>query len=74
MTSRESYPRYAIKWVKLKKYCELSGDTMNAIKHRRARGDWIEGIHWTKRAGVVWINLDKVQAWVESDQNQSHVA
>ena len=57
---------YSIQWVKLKKYCELSGDTVDAVKSRRKRGMWLEGKH-CKRApdGNLWINLQQVEKWVE---------
>ena len=32
-------------WVKLKKYCELSGDTMNAVHSKRRKGIWLDGQH-----------------------------
>lgn len=59
-------PTVSIRWVKLKKYCELSGDTPEAVRNRRRRGVWLDG----KQAkcapdGNLWINLQKVQEWVE---------
>lgn len=60
-----------MKWVKLKKYCELSGDTTNAVYTRRNRSIWLEGVQ--SRIGPdgnLWINLDKVDQWIE----QGHAA
>lgn len=59
-----------MKWVKLKKYCELSGDTLAAVHAKRKRGVWLEGIQ-SKVApdGNIWGNLEEVDKWVESKNN-----
>jgi hypothetical protein len=56
----------ALKWVKLKKYCELSGDTQNAVRNRRKRGIWLDKKQ-SKLApdGTLWVNLLEVEKWVE---------
>jgi hypothetical protein len=56
----------ALTWVKLKKYCELSGDTPNAVRNRRKRGIWLD----KKQSqcapdGTLWVNLREVEQWVE---------
>ena len=57
---------YALQWVKLKKYCELSGDTPHAVRSRRKRGIWLDGKHCKCAPdGKLWVNLPKVEAWVE---------
>ncbi len=57
----------SIKWVKLKKYCELSGDTINAVHAKRKKGMWLDEIQ-TKLGpdGNIWVNLIEVQKWVEN--------
>ena len=52
-------------WVRLKKYCELSGDTVDAVKWRRKTGIWADGKH--SKVGPdkrIWVNLEEVQKWV----------
>lgn len=33
-----------MKWVKLKKYCQDSGDTSHAVHAKRKRGIWLDGV------------------------------
>jgi len=55
------------KWVKLKKYCQISGDTSNAVHAKRKRGMWLDGIQCKIGPdGNIWINLDEVEKWVEN--------
>jgi len=56
-------------WFRLKKYCELTGDTENAVKSRRNNGKWAEGKHSkTGPDGKIWVNLKEVEKWVEGSQ------
>lgn len=56
-----------MKWVKLKKYCEYSGDTIRAVHSKRQKGTWLDGIHCKVAPdGNLWINLIEVERWVES--------
>ena len=34
-----------MKWVKLLRYCEITGDTPNAVHARRKKGTWLDGVH-----------------------------
>lgn len=53
-------------WVKLKKYCQISGDTSNAVHAKRKRGMWLDGIQCKVGPdGNIWINLIEVEKWVE---------
>ena len=54
-----------MRWVKLSKYCELSGDTQNAVHARRKKGHWIDGIHCCVRGGKLWINIVAIEEWIE---------
>ncbi|NSL19604.1 excisionase [Tatlockia micdadei] len=54
-------------WVKLKKYCEISGDTSNAVHAKRKRGMWLDGVQCKVGPdGNIWINLVEVERWVEN--------
>ncbi|HHT9914871.1 TPA: excisionase [Legionella pneumophila] len=56
-----------VKWVKLKKYCQISGDTSNAVHAKRKRGMWLDGVQCKIGPdGNIWINLDEVEKWVEN--------
>src|SRR5262245_45063097 len=54
-------------WVKLSKYCCLSGDTPEAVYTKRRRGIWLDGRE-SKVAGdgSMWVNLDAVNEWVNT--------
>ena len=68
-----------MKWVKLNKYCERSGDTPDAIYAKNRRRIWTKGVHYKKAEdGCIWINTEEVDKWVEAsveqDQSQSRRA
>ena len=55
-----------MKWVKLKRYCEVSGDTQSAVHAKRKKGIWIDGQHCVvAEDGNLWIDLGEVERWVE---------
>ena len=51
-------------WVKLKKYCENSGDTADAVHSRRKRGLWLDGKHCQVKQRRLWINTEEVAQWI----------
>ena len=56
---------YPADWVKLNKYCDLTGDTPDAVYAKRNKGLWVEGTHsQIGPDGKLWINLPEVQKWV----------
>lgn len=61
-----SHPKSYLKWVRLKKYCEYSGDTVAAVRARRKKGLWLNGIQCCIGPdGKLWVNLNEVERWVE---------
>lgn len=55
-----------MKWVKLKRYCERSGDTQDAVQKKLARGIWLDGVQIkTAPDGARWVNEEAVDQWVE---------
>ena len=59
---------FPLRWIKLNKYCELSGDTRDAVHTRRRKGVWIDGMQCRIGPdGNLWINPEEVSRWVESD-------
>lgn len=53
-------------WIRLAKYCELSGDTADAVHARRRKRQWTDGLHCRLGPdGNLWVNLEEVNKWVE---------
>jgi hypothetical protein len=61
-----------MKWVKLKRYCELSGETADSVHAKRRAGHFVDGVQ-TKIAddGNLWVNLEAVEKWVEQGRKAS---
>ena len=56
---------YPVAWVKVEKYAELTGDTVDAVMSRRKLGKWLDGIQCKIVDGRLWIDLRAAQRWVE---------
>jgi hypothetical protein len=54
-----------MKWVKLERYAEISGDTVDAVQARRRAGKWLNGRECKLIDGRIWINLPAVEQWIE---------
>jgi hypothetical protein len=55
-----------MKWVKMRRYLELSGDTEDAVQKKVARGLWLDGLHYkTGPDNVRWFNIEAIEQWVE---------
>lgn len=53
-------------WVRLKKYCELTGESENTLKKKRSQGQIIDGYHAKLAAdGALWVNVERMSEWVE---------
>ncbi|RDE25181.1 excisionase [Motiliproteus coralliicola] len=61
------------KWVRLKKYCELTGETESSVRLKREQGHWAEGFHYKKLAADsrIWIHTERVDQWVENESGLS---
>jgi hypothetical protein len=55
---------HPVTWVKLKKYCELTGDTPAAVHARRRSGKWLDGVHCRIADDLLWVSLPEAQKWV----------
>ena len=44
-----------------------TGLTEAAIRRKIQRGVWLEGRHWRKRDGGIFIDMDAYQRWVEKE-------
>ena len=56
-----------MKWIKLSKYCELSGDTSDAVHAKRRKGQFLDNVHCKIGPdGNLWINTEAIDKWVET--------
>ncbi|WP_426195033.1 excisionase family protein [Massilia sp. DWR3-1-1] len=56
---------HPLTWVKLERYVELSGDSVDAVQSRRRIGKWIDGKQCKIVDGRLWINIPAVEEWIE---------
>jgi hypothetical protein len=57
---------HPIAWVKLEKYAELTGDSVDSVMARRKLGKWLDGVECKSVDGRLWVNLPAVEAWIEN--------
>lgn len=57
-----------IQWVKLELYEKLTGDTAEAVRNRRKKGIWKDGLHSKVVNGRIWVNLIEAQEWVKQSR------
>lgn len=58
-----------VAWMRLERYCALTGDNAATVHSRRKSGQWIEGHHWKLAPDRrVWVHLPRAQEWVESGE------
>jgi hypothetical protein len=77
-TARESAIKsavdsYPMTWVKLDRYVELSGDSVDSVQSRRKAGKWLDGNQCKIVDGRLWINLPAVDEWIEKWEQTSPV-
>ena len=65
-----------LRWVTIKKFCVESGYTLDAVRSKIKRGDWLEGQVWIKAPdGRILIDTQGYEKWVTSrpdEDNKSH--
>jgi len=55
----------AMHWVLISKVVEYTGYTDDAIRAKKQRGDWKEGIHWRRGPdNRLMFNLVAIQKWM----------
>src|SRR5690606_28742944 len=59
---------YFVAWVKVEKYAELTGDSVDAVNARRKAGKWLDGNQCKIVDGRLWVNLSAAEEWVEKWQ------
>lgn len=52
-------------WVRLSRYCELTGETPAAVDNRIRAGVWLRDVHARRPDGSkeLWVNLRAVNDW-----------
>jgi len=61
------------KWITLKKYCELTGDTKAAVHARRHKGVWLDGKQTMLAPdGNLWVDLVEIEQWVKHGNAVKH--
>lgn len=64
-----------IEWVKLVKYCELTGETRDSVMKKRSSGMFLDGVHCKIAPdGNIWVNLAEVEKWVEQGNQATQTA
>lgn len=63
--------RHPMTWVKLDRYIEMSGDTVDSVQSRRKAGKWLDGDQCKIVDGRLWINLPAVEEWIEKWEQTS---
>jgi len=55
----------ALEWVPMSRYCELYGETPDAVDKRVRSGHWLRDVHVRLPPGSkqLWINVDAVHDW-----------
>ena len=61
-----------VRWVRLTRWCELTGDTKDAVYSRRHQGKWADGVHCKLADSKLWINVPEALKWIEKNPNTSH--
>ncbi|MDP9893210.1 hypothetical protein J2W32_001485 [Variovorax boronicumulans] len=58
-------PSVMIEWMPLLRYCELYGETPDAVDKRVRNGYWLRDVHVRLPAGSkqTWINIEAVNDW-----------
>lgn len=58
------------RWVRLSRYCEVTGDTPGAVHARRRKRQWIDGVHCiVGQDGNLWVSPEEVNKWLEGNKN-----
>lgn len=54
-----------MKWVMLKRYCEMTGVTVPAFKCKIQTGKLAQGVHYKLVDRRIWVNTEAMDKWVE---------
>jgi len=54
------------RYVTIRLYAAISGLTEKAIRRKMERHVWLEGKHWRRADGVIYIDTKETDKWVET--------
>lgn len=61
---KNTAPEKCVNWVLPAKVFEGKGYTVDALRHKRRTGQWIEGVHYTRAPdGIFRYDLDAINRW-----------
>lgn len=62
-----------LRWVRLATYCQLSGDSADAVHARRRKRQWVDGVQCRVGPdGNLWVCPEEVNRWIESSSPQAN--
>ena len=68
MSSRAVSYSSRVNWIRLQKFCELTGYSADAVYGKMRKGAWAEGLHWCKAPdGHIMVNIEAYDRWVEGN-------
>jgi hypothetical protein len=53
--------------ITLRRYCDITGETAQAVHDRRRKGEWVDGKHCHMKRGRLWIDVPGIANWVRSE-------
>jgi hypothetical protein len=53
--------------ITLRRYCDNTGETAQAVHDRRRKGEWVDGKHCHMKRGRLWIDVPGIANWVRSE-------
>lgn len=56
------------KWVKLKKFCELTGETRDSFNGKVRHRKYVIGKHFKKVDNRIWVNLEATEKRIEDSR------
>lgn len=60
-----------VRYVTIRRFCDLTGYTENAVNSKIKRGDWLQDVVWMKAPdGRRLIDLNGYEAWVRQTSVQ----
>jgi len=58
-------------WVRLKRYCELTGEPLSTLRERASNGAWTPGLHFKNLSQrTIVVNLCEINNWFN---NHPHI-
>jgi hypothetical protein len=53
--------------ITLRRYCDITGETAQAVHDRRRKGEWVDGKHCHMKRGRLWIDVPGIANGVRSE-------